>query len=358
MATTETETSAIETRTTEIKKQRVKATPLDGIWLRLDAADGVQWLSQHENTTQQEDSLYTGYLLSVAVHPRGQRNAGMLCASDEVWQKINAIQKTKNIVVVLDHAGIVAAWGNPERPFSLSKTPEMWSERKPQRLTDAEIEIIQQAYIDAAAQCARFEIPVILAIDDDHFLQQMASPRFVDEERREKDSRARIAQVTQWYRVVLDGYHRIQTEKQQKKTAIPVAVCIEELCPGGYDPTDGVVLTQSVCQVAKEMCGQEMPYLLATGGSFALPALRIRNKGVFVDDDDWWQASAAWLLGRVAVPVLACGPSVHPQVSQERAVAIGLSGMVHHNIRPDTLDAFFSTAPKRTTSFESRNDDT
>lgn len=100
MATTETETSATETRTTEtrtteIKKQRVKTTPLDGIWLRLDAADGVQWLSQHENTTQQEDSLYTGYLLSVAVHPRGQRNAGMLCASDEVWQKIDAIKKQK-----------------------------------------------------------------------------------------------------------------------------------------------------------------------------------------------------------------------------------------------------------------------
>lgn len=335
-----------------------QTTPLDGIWLRIDAADGAQWLSQHEHTKQQDENTYTGYLLSVAVQPRGQRNAGMLCASDEVWQKISAIQRNKNLIVVLDHAGIVAAWGNPERPFSLSKTPEMWSERKPQRLTDADIEAIQHAYIDAAMQCARFEIPVILAIDDDHFLQQMVSPRFVDDDRREKEHHARIAQVTQWYRAVLDGYHRIQTEKQQKKTAIPVAVCIEELCPGGYDPTDGVVLTQALCQAAREMCEQEMPYLLATGGSFALPALRIRNKGVFVDDDDWWQASAAWLLGRVAVPVLACGPSAHPQVSHARAVAIGLSGMVHHNIRPDTLDAFFSTAPKRTTSFESRNDDT
>ena len=41
-----------------------------------------------------------------------------------------------------------------------------------------------------------------------------------------------------------------------------------------------------------------------------------------------WMASAAWLLGRVQIPVYACGPAREVESAQKTALEAGFAGLV------------------------------
>ena len=103
-----------------------------------------------------------------------------------------------------------------------------------------------------------------------------------------------------------------------------VALTVEELCPGGLDPTDGILIAQ-----AFEKAGAA--FIIASGGTADFPALKVRKSTKTQKEPNHaWLSSACWLIGRVSIPVYAQGyfeAEFEPELIR-RAKVCGLSGLV------------------------------
>lgn len=110
---------------------------------------------------------------------------------------------------------------------------------------------------------------------------------------------------------------------------VGVALCVEELCPGGLDPTEGIAIAQ-----AFEFAGAS--FVVASGGTADFPALKWRRptqkkdqaETHFADENEIWLASATWLAGRLSIPVFAQGPVQSHQKVRMLAQQCGLTGFV------------------------------
>ena len=162
-------------------------------------------------------------------------------------------------------------------------------------------------YADLNAACLTLEAEdAVLSAHDDGLLAATLSPRT----NPEQPLFARIERVARAVDVVKRAGKRVS-----------VALTVEELCPGGLDPTDGVI-------IARELVDAGAALILAQGGTRALPALWARPNPTGGDLGDAFLASAAWLVGRVLVPVLALGPTTDLPRAGARAAARGLAGVV------------------------------
>ena len=101
-----------------------------------------------------------------------------------------------------------------------------------------------------------------------------------------------------------------------------IALTVEELCPGGLDPTDGILIAQ-----AFEKAGAQ--FIIASGGTADFPALKNRRlTKTQKDSNHAWLSSACWLIGRVNIPILAQGHFEDSEEIRHRAKVCGLSGLV------------------------------
>jgi hypothetical protein len=145
------------------------------------------------------------------------------------------------------------------------------------------------------------EIWPFLSVDEDGPLAKLASPRTSPL----PDIGARIAALLEKF-----------TPGQG------LALTVEELCPGGLDPTDGILMAQ-----AFEKAGAK--FIIASGGTADFPALKNRRSTKTQKDSNHaWLASACWLIGKVKIPVLAQGYFEMSEDLVYQAKVCGLSGLV------------------------------
>lgn len=150
--------------------------------------------------------------------------------------------------------------------------------------------------------CNRQDFPwPFLSVDEDGPLAKLASPRT-----------STLPNIEA----------RIEALLKNFKPELGVALTVEELCPGGLDPTDGILIAQ-----AFEQAGAK--FIIASGGTADFPALKNRRSTQMQKDSNYaWLSSACWLVGKVNIPVFAQGSFENTEEIKHRAKVCGLSGLV------------------------------
>ncbi len=151
----------------------------------------------------------------------------------------------------------------------------------------------------------RSEFPKpFLAIDEDNTLIRLASPRTSS---------------------LPNLKSRIRTLIKHLKPGSGVALTIEELCPGGLDLTDGLLIAK-----AFEKSGAK--FIIISSGTIDFPSLKNRKmtKLSIKKMNYIWLASACFLVGRIFIPIYAQGNFDLPikRSLLRRAKACGLSGLI------------------------------
>jgi hypothetical protein len=238
-------------------------------------------------------------LRRLAVEAAGRRAADPAVAPT-VEEFADARALVSDELLVLDHAGPAAARWSTERPVGVAAVPEVRTGRVPRALDDEGWRQITTAFARGAALLrAHGRLPVI-ALDDDGLLHGCVSPLVM-----RHPPTGRVLAVL------------------EACAPCDVLVVVEDLAPGGLDPTAGVAFARVAVAAAQATT------LLATAGSAWLAPLHERTKGRSRDDVGHFLASAAWCVGRSDVPVVAVGRSAaSDEHLRRRARALGLADVV------------------------------
>jgi hypothetical protein len=203
--------------------------------------------------------------------------------------------------VVLDHAGPAASRHAVERSVALVGTPvDPVSQRRARPLDDDERSALIAAFADGARRVRASGRRVVVAIDDDGLLHRGLSP--------------------------IGGAPDVELVLRVIAACAPcdLRLVIEDLAPGGLDASAGIAFARRAVDVAGAT------RIIASGGTAAFDPLWSRRKGRSVDTSGLSLASAAWLVGRLAVPVLGLvRGTVDIEVVMTRARRLGLAGVVH-----------------------------
>jgi len=206
-----------------------------------------------------------------------------------------------DVVVVLDHAGPVAARWSTLRALGASNVAEPVTGRLPRVLGDDGWRDVTRAFVAGAAALRANGGRPIVALDDDGLLHGCVSPL----------AGADAATFDRAVAVV------------RACAPCDVLTVVEDLAPGGLDATAGVQRARALVAAARAST------LYATAGTARLPPLHRRAKGGAVDDVGHFLASAAWCVGRIDRPIVAVGTSAAPdETLVARARRLGLAGVV------------------------------
>lgn len=244
-----------------------------------------------------------GFLLwTLAVREDGRRvpDAPLVEAS-----ALRAAAARDDVVVVLDHAGPEAGRWQEARALGPADVPAPVSGRRPRALDDAGWDDVIASFARAGAACREHGVALaLIGASDDGLLASALSPLgfpgVSDEERRRPLLRA------------LDAVRDAGVE-------VGVVLTVEELAPGGLDPTAGV-------EIARACVAHGASLVVARAGTAWFPDLRSRPRRM--GEDEPWLASALWLPSHVDVPVLAAGPVVELSRALALAQRSGLAGVV------------------------------
>jgi hypothetical protein len=206
------------------------------------------------------------------------------------------------IVPVLTHAGPMAGAFLVERPVAASDVVTFFG-RRPHALDEEGWRTVLGQFVDARrVLVARGATAVVLSIDSCGLLASALSPR-TNPLSREAE---RIDRVSSFAHALADG-----------PVPLGIALTVEERMPGGIDARLGID-TARAC--------------VAAGATFIIAGIATgsidREAPVLVDTGDPVNASAAWLVGRVDVPVFASGTTTDVARAAHRARAFGLVGFV------------------------------
>lgn len=241
------------------------------------------------------DDVVATDLWRVAVSSEGRRSPAAA-----VFNEVLAAHCLRDgLVPVLDHAGPAAALWSVERPLGPAAVKESVTGRLPLGLDDEGWTRVQGAFVVAAAWCHKLGLRPVIAVDDDGLLHAAVSP-LMSHPPLPHRVRAIVAACA----------------------PCDLLLVVEDLAPGGLDPTAGVALARQLVDTAGATT------LYATAGTVRLLPLKDRGKGHSVDVDGAFIASAAWCVG-LGVPVVAVGASAaSPHRLLVRSRALGLHGVV------------------------------
>lgn len=246
------------------------------------------------------DDAARGDAVVVAVSAAGRRAKDAVVvgadAKDDVVERV----RQGGLIALLDHAGPAAATWSVDRPLGPAAIKESTTGRLPRVLDDDEFAGVV-AEFKAAADAVRGAgvVPVVAALPDG-LLHACCSPLMCLPPRQD-----RVVAVV------------------AACAPCDVLVVVEDLAPGGLDPTAGVALAARLVEAARAQT------LYATAGTVRLAPLLERDKGASVDVDGVFLSSAAWCVGRVGVPVVAVGRSAATaRVLKRRANALNLAGFL------------------------------
>ena len=241
------------------------------------------------------DDVDDGDLWRLAVRGDGLRQAVAPLLNDDIAARCAAL----GAIALLDHAGPATASWSIDRPIGPGAVKESSSGRLPQVLDDDSWLPVVAAFAAAASICRRHGLRPVVAVDDDGLLHAAISPLMCH-----PPCPDRVATIV--------------------KACAPcdVLVVVEDLAPGGLDPTAGIAL----CKRLIDDAGATTLY--ATAGTVRLLPLKDRGKGSSVDVDGAFLFSAAWCVG-LGLPVIAVGCSAAPaERLLRKAKALGLAGVV------------------------------
>jgi 2,4-dienoyl-CoA reductase-like NADH-dependent reductase (Old Yellow Enzyme family) len=214
----------------------------------------------------------------------------------------------ERVIPVLTHAGPMAGAFLVERPLAVSDVITTFG-RRPHALSDDEWHALLARYVDATERLVALgATAVILSVDEGGLLASALSPRANPLE----SEAVRVARVTSCVRALSSAH-----APSSSPVPLGLALTVEERFPGGIDARLGVDTARACVEagVSFIVAGRE------TGDID-------REAPALVDTGDPVLASAAWLVGRVSVPVYACGTSVDVPRTAARARAFGLAGFV------------------------------
>jgi hypothetical protein len=239
-------------------------------------------------------------LVSIPVEVRGRRFKE---------QDLSFQTDTDHIKIpLLDHAGPEASVWASSQSVSACERTSFLTGRQPHVFTDDEwVQLFDNYETTAQTLKTAGVCTAVLALDDDGLLASALAKN------ASKQAYNNVGLLVQR----LNPYFE----------ALGVALCVEDLSPGGSDAIKGV-------RVAQDMVSQGAGFVIASSGSWAFPPLkhRARTKArgqTEVAQNEAWMASPAWLLGRTEVPIYACGPVQSMENAMEKAKHLGFAGVVH-----------------------------
>lgn len=151
---------------------------------------------------------------------------------------------------------------------------------------------------------------VIVCADEDGEWHKQLSPRFHS---------GNITERSASFSALLDDLNA-------QHIPFAVALTVEELCPGGLDPTDGIWLAQ-LCETKGAVA------IIASGGTQDFPALKyrrptqIKDTNAFFSHNEPWLSSALWLVGKVQIPIIAKGTPCKNEEAQVIAQRLGITAI-------------------------------
>jgi hypothetical protein len=255
-------------------------------------------------------------LFTVAIGQNGGRapQAPSTAASDDEIRALLAEADKKQVIPLFDHAGAEASIWSRQRSVDCSNLPSPTTGRKPRRAETTDWANLQRALLDALHRWADAGASgAALAFDDDSFFAHALSPRHNPGGEHLRN---------------LDRLCALVEEATIRVPKVGIALTVEELCPGGLDPHDGVEAAQAL-----ESAGAA--FFVGAGGTRAFPALWRRKErggeskaGGVPNTLVPALQSAAWLVGKVSVPVWGLAAMKHPSTDLATATAMGLQGIV------------------------------
>lgn len=241
-------------------------------------------------------------LWTLAVREDGRRTADAPVVDDA---RLREAAARDDVAVVLGHAGPEAGRWREARAVGPADVPAPGSQRRPRALDEQGWRDVTDAFAQAASAAREAGVRlVLLDASDDGLLASALSPLGapdVDEDTRRRP----LLQV-------LDAVRAAGIEAG-------VVLTVEELAPGGVDPSAGV-------ETARACVRHGARLVVARAGTAWFPDLRSRPRRMGVDEP--WLASALWLVDRVDVPVYAAGPLVDEARALDLATTSGLAGVV------------------------------
>jgi hypothetical protein len=203
--------------------------------------------------------------------------------------------------IILDHAGPAASRHARARAVALCGSPiDPVSGRRALALDDAGRHQLLAVFADAARRVRAAGRHVVIAVDDDGLLHRALSP--------------------------LGGAVDVEFLLRLIAACAPcdLRLVVEDLAPGGLDATAGIAFARRAIDAAGATA------VIAGGGTAAFDPLWSRRKGRSVDASGLSLASAAWLVGRVGVPVFGVvRGAADVDVVTTRAQRLGFAGIVH-----------------------------
>jgi len=172
-----------------------------------------------------------------------------------------------------------------------------------------------------AHEVAKHYANIALSVDEDGLLQHLLSPRTQIADSFD----VRLSRVAHLFKSI---------RAELPTTALGVALCTEELCPGGLDPLAGLNAA-----LAFESAGAQ--FIIASGGTRDFPALKWRRptrqkrrEHDALDTPDTYISaelflqSGLWLLERLKIPVWAHGEVSDSAGAAQIARRLGYSGIL------------------------------
>lgn len=241
-------------------------------------------------------------LWTLAVREDGKRAANAAVFEPDL---LRTAATRDDVVVVLGHSGPDASRWREARAVGPAAVPAPTTGRVPRALDPTGWDDVIGAFADAADACREAALKLVLvdASDDGLFASALSPLSFPN-----ASPDVRRAPLLRAVDVV-----------RARGLEVGVVLTVEDLAPGGIDPTAGVEAAQA-CEAA----GATLLFARAGTAWFTDLWQRPRRMGV----DEPWIASALWLQGRVHTPVYAAGPVVDEARALDIAREAGLAGVV------------------------------
>jgi hypothetical protein len=247
------------------------------------------------------------YLWPVAVEFAGKRSPDQPILDAKLASAIaDADSREQHLVPILDHAGPQAVHWMSARAYGPAAVKIPSSGRTPQALDANGWADRVKAYDLAAQYLSEARVPrALLGIHDSGLLASAISPMGYPGQ----------SEAQRW-EMPLHVFRKVKAVLNQ----LDVLLVVEEICPGGLDPMDGISFS---LRLEKEGAGG----IWATGGSDYFPAARQRFEVRDQDCGDPWLTSAAWLTEKVQIPIWAVGQTKDSKMTLARAEQMGLTGI-------------------------------
>lgn len=231
-----------------------------------------------------------------------------------VWERLSNTGNSSLEAHELDFFRVDCSQKLKLPPASIKAVPVLIYPHAPNvRYREQDLQEALQCHRDAAQKVAQVGFKTIaLAVDDDGLLQKYLSPRY------------ETVPFLERLKPMIDLYEHLKPDFDK----VWVFLTVEELCPGGLDPLDGITIAQELEKVG-------LKNIVAKSGTRDFPYLFNRRETTPKDNQPAFHAnepelaSALWLKQHTGLDVFGSLLKKPSPKTEQKARVIGLSGIVY-----------------------------